>query len=188
MRIILIFLFILVFQYCSSNENSKLFNKQLNASKDSESPVVNDSTQISQNPITDSKIVVLLERRRGDCFGPCPVYKLKIFSDGRVVFIGEENVREKKSVESRIDQEQLLALFREFRKINYFTMADKYLPKENCPSQTSDSQTVFTSYTVNEKTKSVIHYLGCEGTNELRKLTTLENNIDQIVGTKQWIK
>ena len=188
MQSILILLFILTFQSCSNKEVSKSINSQLNTSKDDKVSVSNDSTQITDNSATDAKIVVMLERRKGDCWGPCPIYKLKIFSDGKVIFIGEENVKEKTTVKSQINQKQLKTLSAEFEKIDYFTMADKYVPQENCPSQNSDSQTVFTSYTVGEKTKFITHYLGCEGTNELRNLVILEKNIDQIVATNQWIK
>ncbi|HYX72040.1 MAG TPA: DUF6438 domain-containing protein [Nitrososphaera sp.] len=136
--------------------------------------------------------VITLERT--ECFGTCPSYKLSISANGKVVFIGQRFVKKTGKFESRITQDQLKQLVSEFERINYFSLKDDYgwtvtyQPSEDCPEWWTDHPTAYTSITINGKTKKVGHYDGCKGTDTVKKLAELENRIDEIVGTKQWIE
>lgn len=128
------------------------------------------------------------------CFGTCPSYELSVSAKGEVVFIGRRFVKKVGKVRSRITRDQLRQLISEFEKIDYFSLKDDYggaatsSPGEDCPGWWTDNPSAYTSITINGKTKRVAHYHGCQGTDAVEKLTALENRIDEIVNTKQWVK
>jgi hypothetical protein len=82
-------------------------------------------------------------------------------------------------------------LIAEFDKAKYFSLNDKYeTQKDGCPEEWTDHPTVVTSIKMNGKSKSISHYHGCRDGQIIypKALTDLEDRIDEIVGTKQWIK
>jgi Domain of unknown function (DUF6438) len=135
--------------------------------------------------------IITLERTV--CFGTCPAYKLTISADGAVVFTGEEYVREKGIVHGNISKDQLKQLISEFTKTQYFSLRDSYISKEDgCPELWTDSPTVTTSIRINGQYKSIVHYLGCQENNGEsvfpKELKDLEDKIDEIIGTRNWIQ
>ena len=131
--------------------------------------------------------VITLERT--PCFGTCPMYKLEIFADGKVVYEGTDFVKRKGRVESRITKAQVQQLVREFNRINYFKLENEYVSEgPNCPQWWTDSPSVVTSINWKGRQKTIHHYHGCYGTEVLEQLTALENKIDQVANTKRWVK
>ena len=53
-----------------------------------------------------------------------------------------------------------------------------------CPT---DHPSAFTSIRINGKSKTINHYLGCLEPKVPKGLTELENKIDEIVNTAQWL-
>ena len=130
-------------------------------------------------PDNIKEVVVTLERTA--CFGVCPVYKLTIYGDGRVVYEGIRFVRVGGIITTNISEDEIRQLIAEFQKIDYFSLKDSY-EQHNA----TDMPSAFTSLTVDEKTKTVRHYHGDLSAPE--ELTELENKIDQIVDSDQWTK
>lgn len=131
--------------------------------------------------------VITLERT--PCFGTCPMYKLEIFADGKIVYEGKDFVKRKGRVESRITKAQVQQLVREFNKINYFELDDEYVSEgPNCPQWWTDSPSAVTSINWKGRQKAIRHYHGCQGAKVREQLTALENKIDQIANTKRWVK
>lgn len=131
--------------------------------------------------------VITLERT--PCFGTCPAYKLTIYDDGKVEYEGKDYVKRKGKAEGQITKAELEALVGEFERIDYLNLADNYtLNSKNCPQGWTDNPTAVTSFNRKDKTKKIVHYHGCQGSNVLQQLTALENKIDQVVNTKRWIK
>ena len=131
----------------------------------------------SSNDLDD--VVITLERTA--CFGFCPVYTLTIYGDGTVVYGGEEFVAVKDRVEATITREKIEQLVLEFEAIDYYSLDDNYIERT-----ITDAQTVVTSITIDGKTKVIEHYHGDFDAPE--NLTALENKIDEIVNSNQWIK
>jgi hypothetical protein len=65
--------------------------------------------------------------------------------------------------------------------IDYFSLKDSYEE-----FMATDMPSAFTSLTVDGKTKTVRHYHG--DFNAPKELTELEDKIDEIVNSNQWIK
>ena len=135
-------------------------------------------TIILQNIPQDLKITL----ERTGCFGFCPNYKLTITADGAVVFEGGRFVK------SAISQERLKQLMAEFDRVKFFSLEDDYLDDPRvCASNETDNPSAFTSIRINGKSKTVRHYHGCSGPKVPKEITELENKIDEIVNTAQWL-
>lgn len=142
----------------------------------------------SQKGAPDDMLVTL---KRSGCFGACPDYTLSVSGDGAVTFEGRRYVKVQGMVRGKISPEKIQALIDEFAKADYFHLKDKYETEEDgCPGVLSDASFVVTSIRLKGRTKSVSHYCGCHdgGSVYPKGLTELENRIDAIVGTSQWIQ
>jgi hypothetical protein len=134
----------------------------------------------SQSSASNNKdVVITLERTA--CFGTCPVYSLTIRGDGTVAYEGKDFVEVKGPAETTISQDQIEKLIVEFEKADFFSLKDSYAERT-----ITDAPTVITSITVDGKSKTVEHYHGDLSAPE--KLTALEDRIDDIVNSDQWIK
>ena len=123
-------------------------------------------------------LVVTLERTA--CFGTCPVYTLNVYGNGTVVYEGEEYVETQGRVETAIDQEKIRQLVLGFEAVDYFLLNDSYTERTiTC------APTVITSITIDGETKAIEHYRGDANAPEV--LTALEDKIDEIVNSDQWI-
>lgn len=131
--------------------------------------------------------VITLERT--PCFGTCPVYKLEIFADGKVVYEGKDFVKRKGTVQGRITKAAVQQLVREFNRINYLRLDDEYISEgPNCPEWWTDSPSAVTSINWKGRQKTIRHYHGCRGAKVLDQLTALEQKIDQVAKTRRWVE
>jgi hypothetical protein len=130
-------------------------------------------------PSDIKEVIITLERTA--CFGTCPVYKLTIHGDGKVIYEGIRFVRVEGTIETTISEEKIEKLVSEFQKIDYFSLEDSYEERN-----ATDMPSAFTSLTVDGKTKTVKHYHG--DSSAPKELTELEDKIDEIVNSNQWIK
>jgi D-alanyl-D-alanine carboxypeptidase len=128
---------------------------------------------------TYNDLVITLERT--PCHGFCPVYKLTIDGDGTVVYEGIDFVSTKNREETTISREKIEQLIEEFESIDYFSLNDKYTELT-----ITDAPSAITSITLGGKTKTIEHYHGDFSAPE--ELTELEDKIDEIVNSEQWIK
>jgi hypothetical protein len=126
--------------------------------------------------------VVTLSRTA--CFGTCPVYTLKIFEDGSVVYEGREFVKKKGEVRGQIRKKAVEDLVTEFMKIDYLGIKGNL----ECREWATDMPSAMTSLSWKGQTNAVKHYHGCWGTELVKQLTQLEDKIDAAVNSKQWIK
>ena len=87
----------------------------------------------------------------------------------------------KGNAESTISQEEIEQLVAEFEKVDYFSLNDSYSERT-----ITDAPYVITSITIDGKTKSIEHYHGDFSAPET--LTQLEDKIDEIVNSNQWVE
>src|SRR5215510_12280935 len=131
--------------------------------------------------------MITLERTA--CYGFCPVYKLTITADGAVVFEGRRFVKQEGvTIKSAITQDQLKRLMAEFDRVKFFSLEDDYMNNPRvCAYYRTDNPSAFTSIRIDGKSKTVRHYHGCGGPKVPKEVTELENKIDEIVNTAQWL-
>ncbi|MFC2032627.1 DUF6438 domain-containing protein [Chloroflexota bacterium] len=135
------------------------------------------NSTITPVPNDIKEVVITLERTA--CFGVCPVYTLTIYGDGRVVYEGIRCVRIEGTRTTTISDDKIKQLIAEFQKMDYFSLKDSYEERN-----ATDMPSAFSSLTIDGKTKTVRHYHG--DFSAPKKLTALENKIDQIVHSDQW--
>jgi hypothetical protein len=123
--------------------------------------------------------VVTLERTA--CHGTCPVYKLTVSDNGTLVFEGKDYTKTSGIKQTTISKSVVDQIVSEFNKINYFSLNDSYVAVT-----ITDQANAITSITLSGKTKTIKHYLG--DLDAPKQLTDLENKIDELVKSDQWIK
>jgi Domain of unknown function (DUF6438) len=115
------------------------------------------------------------------------MYKLTIFSDGRVNYEGIKYVKKLGKASGRISRAKLNDLIKGFTSIDYFNLPDLIEPgQKSCPQVATDMPSAITSLTWQGRYKMVRHYHGCSGLSSLELLTNLENEIDKTVNMKKW--
>ncbi len=114
------------------------------------------------------------------CFGFCPAYRVTVYGNGEVIWEGDQYVAVPGVRLAVISQDQVRQLVAAFERTDYFALKDQYTEY-----MVTDSPSAVTHFQRGGKGKTVDHYHG--DLNAPRKLTTLEAQIDEIVGTTQWI-
>ena len=133
----------------------------------------------SSAPGTWDELTIKLERTA--CFGACPVYSLTIRGNGSVLYEGKDFVRTKGTREATISADAVNQLLLAFEQADFYALDDSYTRFGK-----SDMPSAYTSISIGTRTKSVRHYLGDNSAPD--KLTELENKIDVVVNSAQWIK
>jgi hypothetical protein len=125
----------------------------------------------------DTERVVTLER--GACFGACPIYRVSLYEDGRVVYEGERFVDVLGEQSSEIDPAAVQDLIATFDKAGYFGWDDEYTDLE-----VTDAPYITTSVTKDGMTKQIVRYTGNSSAPLL--LPYLETWIDDVANARQW--
>ena len=124
--------------------------------------------------------VEVLTMSREGCYGSCPIYRVTVWSDGRVDYEGKDFVQTKGKRSAKLDGAALTRIRDEFATAKYLTLADKY-DRYDC----TDMPTVVTSFREGATRKSVSHYYGDR--HAPRALFALEKAIDEITGVNAWV-
>lgn len=122
---------------------------------------------------------VILTLERTACFGACPMYKLTVYGNGKVVYEGKRFVKVTGTHTTTISQSAVRKLVAEFQRLQYFQLPDSYTGGH------TDAPSAITSLSMGKQQKTVNHYLASP--NAPAKLTALENKIDVVVNSNQWI-
>lgn len=126
---------------------------------------------------TDSEVALTLSRT--PCFGTCPVYTVTIYTDGTVVYEGENFVDITGTQSYEIDPEIVQQLVDGFADAGYFEWNDEYTEM-----LVSDMPSVITSVTRDGETKQITRYGGDSSAPLM--LAYLETWLDLMVNTAQW--
>lgn len=69
---------------------------------------------------------ILLSFEKTDCPGFCPVFEIRLFSDGRALYRGTKDVELIGKFESRLTSNQLSMIIEEAERIDFYNMAKQY--------------------------------------------------------------
>jgi hypothetical protein len=111
------------------------------------------------------------------CSGFCPVYSLKIYSNGNVMFNGKENFTLIGTYKTFLSRHQLKQLRDAFKQANFFALQDSYL------SLLKDLPTTYISFSDQGQTKKITDYQGAP-----ESLKELELQLEQLIGELKWEK
>ena len=122
-----------------------------------------------------------IKLKRTECYGTCPVYKVKIYSNGIVEYNGVMFVKKIGSYQWKIDKKAVNLLNEYIKKHGYFGI------KKKEPTQImTDHPYCITSIQLKDKSfRKIDNYKGdnCYS----KRLTTFENKIDKIIGITDYI-
>ena len=133
-----------------------------------------------------------LSLERTGCWKTCPIYKLIVQLNGKVLFEGIQDTETKGKAESILNKEKMTQLVAEIEKADFFALKNSYTNvSDNCPGYGTDQPTVTLYIKTEGKEKTIIHNLGCKEIGGNWKvfpqpLYKLESKIDEIVETKYW--
>lgn len=120
---------------------------------------------------------VILSLERTPCFGRCPVYEIKIYANGLLLYQGKRNVADTGCHYRKISKQELASLKEAFCNAGFFEMADSYPENERAPVDLPSCIIFFKSGN-QEKTLTDHHW------NTPEKLTLLEKKIDFLTTSK----
>jgi hypothetical protein len=142
----------------------------------------NQSSSSTLNQSNGDTTNVNITMFRGACFGTCPIYYLEINGDGKIIYRGYEYVNVTGERMSTIPVEKVKELVNQFNNSGYFNLRDRYDQVE-----ITDQATVVTSIRIDGTFKSVYDYLGTIKLPDLQNLRQLENMIDEVTNSSQWV-
>ena len=76
--------------------------------------------------IKEIKKELIISLERTPCYGTCPIYKIKIFSDGSAFYHGERFVEKIGNYEFSVSKETLNYILKKADEIGFFELEDKY--------------------------------------------------------------
>jgi len=117
---------------------------------------------------------------RTACFGFCPIYRVEIYGDGRVLYRGERFVVKTGEHEGKIDAAALAELRRAFADIRFWDLKDAY-----DDHSMTDMPGAELTYREGGREKTVRHYHGYRTAPEA--LGKLEDEVDRIADIDQFI-
>lgn len=117
---------------------------------------------------------------RGACFGFCPVYTVTITGEGAVRYEGRNHVDAVGVRTATIPPADVARLVARFDEVGFDRLQDAYR------SQATDLPTFTISITRNGQTKTVVDYGGVSA-GLPRAVRDLEDEIDRVAGTAQWV-
>ncbi len=122
-----------------------------------------------------------IRMHRGACKGTCPVYEVTIYPDGAVVFTGEKYTRERGRRKGRLEGGRMGGLQSALQSAVFLDQ-----PEDCCNCrQTTDQPWVEIEVREGSLRKLIKHYHGC--LSAPREITALEDRIDELAGTAQWV-
>jgi hypothetical protein len=126
----------------------------------------------------DSAVLATLERTQ--CLGHCPVYKVTVYSDGRVEWNGVVCVKVEGQKSAMLTAAELHSLREAFAAASYFKLDDSY----TCLM--TDAPLVVTSFRDGRRTKTIVHNKECPSM-RMDALTELESTFERIVKSERWL-
>ncbi len=91
----------------------------------SQSEIFEAVTEEVEEEVED-KIYLLCELKRTSCYGKCPVYHIKLYSNGTVTYDGKANVEKIGNYVSYCEPESIEAVFTAAAEANYFVLRSQY--------------------------------------------------------------
>jgi hypothetical protein len=118
----------------------------------------------------------LVSLERTACFGQCPIYVVSVATDGAVTFVGERFVRVTGTAKGQLSREVLAKLTARLEGSAFLSWKAAY---------TNQLVTDQPSANLTYKGRTIRHYQGDE--TAPKELTQLEDDVDALIGTSQWV-
>ena len=121
-----------------------------------------------------SESALMLEMKKTPCYGFCPVYTIKIDTNGKGWYEGIENTEYIGVFRFKLAEEELAGLIQSFGNIHFFELEDRYY------KLMSDLPTTWVTYRAHGKEKKIMDYYGAP-----KELKDLEKEIESLVMSRK---
>jgi Domain of unknown function (DUF6438) len=153
--LIFILPFCITFLACAKQVKDKTTQTNMNKSKQEPTiPTTPSTTTVKQTksvePKVDKNLFVSLQRT--PCFGQCPVFKIQLFDDGKVVYEGKAYCKRMGTHKATASPELIKAIQQKASDIKYLSFNEKY-PKGE--SMITDIPTTISYIKVGSESKMV---------------------------------
>lgn len=143
------------------------------------------ASQGEQAPVAASSLLVA-SLDRGPCRGFCPVYRVEVYSDGKVHFDGKQNVASVGSHDGTTPEADVQKLARAIGNSDVASADSAYvMDSRGCGSYATDLPVNVITVRVDARLKTVRYDPGCR--NAPRYLQSLMAQIDSAAHSATWI-
>ena len=103
------------------------------ADKVAEQPIKNSPAQEQTSPqhFQPAKVYLVASIKTTPCYGQCPVYEAKLFSDGKAVWIGKKFTERMGTFTTKVSKEVVKDVLDNARDGGIFFLADSYPEKQS---------------------------------------------------------
>ncbi len=138
-------------------------------------------------PIVSKPTFDLVVMHRSACYGPCPVYAVRIGSDGTVVFEGEQDVSALGQRKRTVAVSALIQLSNAIEKASFSSLKEQYrFGPDGCTEWATDNPSVDIIVTAGKSQHHVSYYYGCT-ISVGQAIDDLSKAIDTAGGTAEWV-
>ncbi|WP_028008299.1 DUF6438 domain-containing protein [Solimonas flava] len=123
--------------------------------------------------------------RHGPCYGRCPVYRVTLYSDGRVEFVGDRFVAAPGVQNKQIDVAGIAALGAQARRL-FTTVGDVKPGTKSCGTYATDMPQISLEFDEGGRARTIAHYTGCA--NVPAALAAFERSFAETVAVDEWVK
>jgi len=88
--------------------------------------VVEEEEEVAVEEEIEEKVILICELRRTSCYGKCPSYSIKLYSDGSVNYHGKANVEKLGHYSAYCNPQSFEAIFAAANVANYFVLRSQY--------------------------------------------------------------
>lgn len=135
-----------------------------------------------------------IEMSRSMCFGTCPDYRVRIYPDGRIEYLGRGFVKVFGAARGKLAPGKAAELVVALNRAQYWQSRSSYATRDDgCPAVWTDNPGVELDVLAEGRRKTVRHYYGCrermgDGNRVYpQRLHQLADDIDRIASTWQWV-
>ena len=72
------------------------------------------------------EVMPVIKMMKNPCFGRCPIYAITLYNDGKVEYVGRDNVTKMGTFTKQIPTDTIAALLHRFHAIKFWEMQDRY--------------------------------------------------------------
>ena len=130
-------------------------------------------------PVYPDLVIIM---SRAPCMDPCPIYEITIKGDGSVTYYGWKYVEVIETRESKITQDEIRKLVKEFKAINFLEIESPDIRLHDCPL-------TYVSFSLDGKRNEYYDFYVCNS-NPFpydKKVFEIARMIDEITNSEQWL-
>jgi len=136
-----------------------------------------DASATDMKQSSNSTESLFVSMKKTPCYGRCPIYEVKIYQSGKVIYDGKRFVEREGVYSGKLSKEQMEKIAAKAREIGYFDLEDEY----NSP--VTDFPSTYTTVNLDGKSKTIKNRVG--GPLPLKAYEKLiEEILDKIIWTK----